>query len=112
MATRSCVLLAARITGPTSIAARSRFGSRSDRIEFTILTGDQIIGKREARHRLEAPRPCVEVGPVGDLKPALRHEHHAAPAADIGNRAIIADKEWLVFDCLVDKGKRGFRTRA
>jgi hypothetical protein len=61
------------------------------RIEFTILAGDQIIGKREARHRLEASRPSFQVGPVGDLKPALRHEHHAAPAADIGNRAIIAD---------------------
>ena len=41
------------------------------RIEFTILAGDQIIGKREARHRLEASRPSLEVGPVGDLKPAL-----------------------------------------
>src|ERR1700704_359974 len=77
------------------------------RIEFTILAGDQIIGKREARHRLEASRPSFQVGPVGDLKPALRHKHHAAPAADIGNRAIIADEEWLVFDCLVDKRKCG-----
>src|SRR6202040_593945 len=69
-------------------------------------------GERKARHRLEASRPSFEVGPVGDLKPALGHECHAAPTADIGNRAIIADEEWLVFDCLVDKGKCGLRARA
>ena len=30
-------------------------GKRSNRIEFAILTGDQIIGKRETWHSLEAP---------------------------------------------------------
>jgi hypothetical protein len=46
----------------TRLAERSRFGSRSDRIEFAILAGDQIIGEREARHRLETPRPSFEGG--------------------------------------------------
>ena len=76
---------------------RSGFGSRSDRIEFAILAGDQIIGKREARHGLEAFGPSFEMWPIGDFEPALGHEHHTAPAADIGNRAIVSDEKRLVF---------------
>jgi len=47
-----------------------------------------------------------------DLKPTLGHEHHAASAADICNRAMIADEKRLVFDCLVDKGKSRLRAWA
>src|ERR1700730_5101471 len=48
-----------------------RFGSRSGRIEFAILTGDQIIGKRETWHSLEAPGPSFEIRPLGDFESAL-----------------------------------------
>jgi hypothetical protein len=56
--------------------------------------------------------PSFEMRPIGDFEPALGHEHHAAPAADIGNRAIVTDDERLVFDGLIDKGQRRLRTRA
>jgi hypothetical protein len=36
--------------------------NRSNRPTFAILAEDQIIGKREARHRLEAPRARVQRG--------------------------------------------------
>src|SRR5207253_1732601 len=67
--------------------------ARSDRIEFAILARDQIVGEGEARHRFETSGPYFEMGPLGDVEPALGHEHHAAPAADIGDRAIVADEE-------------------
>jgi hypothetical protein len=76
------------------------------------LLGIRSSGKREARHGLEAPGPSFEMRPVGDFEPALGHEYHAAPAADIGNRAILTDEERLVFNRFVDKGQRRLRTRA
>src|ERR1700737_5044699 len=77
---------------------------RAGGVEIPILAGDQIVGQRKARHRLEPPRPRCEIRPTGDVEPAFGHENHAAPAADIGDRAVIADEERLAPDGLVDKG--------
>src|SRR5207248_6784485 len=75
------------------------------RVEFAVFAGDQIIGKREARHRLEAPRPGFERGPIRDLEPAFGHEHHTTPAADIGDCAAVADEPVAVLQRRVDKGQ-------
>ena len=94
------------------LSGRPKPEARSDRIELAILAGDQIVGECKARHRFEATGPCFEMGPMGDVEAALGHEHHAAPAADIGDRAIIADEEWLVLDRLVDKRQCRLGARA
>jgi hypothetical protein len=66
-----------------------------------VWLGGQVIalsrglGEREARHRLEPPRPRCEAGPVVDVEPAFGHKHHAAPASDIGDRAIITDQKTI-----------------
>src|SRR5207253_2343138 len=54
--------------------------------ELSVLAGDQIIGQREAGHRLEAGSPGFQMGPLSNFEPALGHEHHAAPATDICDR--------------------------
>src|SRR5207248_5138525 len=46
-----------------------------------------------------------ETRPIRDLEPAFGHEHHAAPAADIGDRAFVADEPLAVFHRRVDKGQ-------
>src|SRR6266850_1825431 len=76
---------------------------RSGRVEFTILAGDQIVGQREARHRLEPPRPRREIRPTGDVEPAFGQEHNAASSPYIGDSEILADEERLALDGLVDK---------
>src|SRR6266403_599032 len=62
------------------------------RIEFAVLAGDQIVGQGKTRHCLEALRPRFKIWPVGDVEPAFGHEHHAPPAADIGDRAMVTDQ--------------------
>src|ERR1700730_3094752 len=62
--TRIFSLLSGRPTGRTGVKPEAR----SDRIEFAIFAGDQIVGEGEARHRLEAPCPRFEMGPVGDVE--------------------------------------------
>src|SRR5262245_20798681 len=101
-------LLSGRPAGRTGVKPEAR----SDRIEFAILAGDQIVGQRKARQRLEAPGPCFEMRPIGDVEPALGHEHHTAPAADIGDRAIVADEEGPGLDRLVDKRQCRLGARA
>src|SRR5207302_1565672 len=72
------------------------------RVEFAVLARDKIVGEREARHGLQTPRPGFEMRPIRDVEAALGHEHHAAPAADIGYRALLADQPLALLQRLVD----------
>ena len=51
------------------------------------------------------------MGPVVDVETAFGHKHHAAPATEIGDGAIISDEKRLVLDRFVDKGQRRLRAR-
>src|SRR6516164_5285103 len=64
-----------------------------------MLARNQIVGPREAWHRLEASGPSFKMRPVGNVEPAFGHEDHAAPATNIRDRAIIADEESLILYC-------------
>src|SRR3984893_1925269 len=74
--------------------------------ELSVFAGDQIIRQREAGHCLEAGGPGFQMGPIPHLEPALGHEHHAAPAADIRDRALVADEKGLALHRIVDKRQR------
>jgi len=63
----------------------------SSGLELAILLGDEVVGQGKAGHRLQPLGPGDEVGPEGDVETALGHEHHAAPAAEVGDAASVAD---------------------
>ena len=94
------------------LSGRPKPEARSDRIEFAILARDQIVGEGKARHCFEASGPCFETGPMGDVEPALGHEHHAAPAADIRDRALLAYEKGTVLNRVINKGQGRLGTRA
>ena len=52
------------------------------------------------------------MAPIPDCEPALAHEHHAAPAADIRDRAFFADEKGLVLHGIIDKRQRRLGARA
>ena len=76
------------------------------------MLGDQIIRQCEAWHRLEAGSPGFQTGPISDFEPALGHEHHAAPAADIRDRALLAYEKGTVLNRVINKGQGRLGTRA
>src|ERR1700745_2312548 len=82
------------------------------RWELAVLAGDKIVGQGETGHRLEAAGPSFQMRPVSDLEPALGHENHATPAADIRDRAGVAEEEGPVLHRLVDKRQCRLRARA
>ena len=73
--------------------------------KLSVLAGDQIRGQREAGTALKASGPGVQIGPMPDLEPTLRHEHHAAPAVDIRDRALVADEKGRVLHCITDNAR-------
>jgi hypothetical protein len=76
-----------------------------------LLAGDQVVGQRKARHRLEAPGPGFQIWPIADREAALGHEHHAPPAADVRDRAGVADEKGPLLDGRIDKGQRRLGAR-
>src|SRR5262249_21413828 len=77
-----------------------------------IPLGDQIVGQGEAWQRHKTMRPGLHVGPTRDLHPALGHEHHASPAADVGNATGFAHQPRAVLQPAVHVVERRFRKGA
>ena len=42
--------------------------------------------------------PSLNIGPSFNLQAALGHEHHAAPASEVGDRAGVADQPVSVYE--------------
>src|SRR5882672_8353109 len=68
-----------------------------------VLLGDQVVGQCEARHRHQPVAPRRGMRPAVERHAALGHEHHAAPAADVGDGAILAHQPFTAGQRLVDE---------
>src|SRR5690348_10897049 len=100
-------VLPGQAPGPTA-----RKGPRGLGVELAVLARDQVVREGEPRHGLEPRGPGIEVRPAGDVEAAFGHEHHPAPAADIGNCAIVAGQPRMVRDGPVDTRQGFFGARA